>query len=104
MLDLRDQSEGHQETKPAAYEENTPAPRTRCLRKLWLQGNIDAAGDGREALFSTQLAHAVIGVHRAQGNAQAHNHSHQTDNCAVHFPLLSVLGRPGANRCRNRCR
>src|SRR5712671_1600179 len=94
MLDLRDQPQRRQEPNPAADKQDAPASRARRLGQLRLHRDTDSARNSREPLFGAELAHAIIGVHRAQRDAQAHNHSNQTDNRAIHFALLDFFWAP----------
>src|ERR1700733_772273 len=88
VFDAGNQSEGDDVADGSGGKQDAGAARTGSLRKLGLHGDGDAAGYGGETFFGAQLAHAVVGVHRGDGNAERHDNCCEADEFSVHGGLL----------------
>src|SRR6266705_6359673 len=83
-LDTRDERKCRDVAERSGNEKDASPARTRRLRKLRFQRYGHATRDGREFLFASQFAHAVVGVQRAQRDSEAHDHGHKTDQLSTH--------------------
>src|SRR6266478_1378649 len=97
-LDARNQSKSSDVAEGAADQQDARTAGTRRLVQFGLHRNVDSAGNRREPLFAAQLADAVIGVQRAEGDAHPQYHGHQSNQFSAHDVLL--LSHLGADKAR----